>query len=148
MPYVTTQDGVSLYYEETGSGVPILFVHEFAGDYRAWEPQLRRFSRTHRCVTYSARGFLPSDVPEDTGAYSQDVAVRDAIAVLDALEIEKAHVVGLSMGGFTVLHLARLYADRLLSVLASAVGFGCDYERRHLFADEESKLADLFEREG
>src|SRR6266581_1969827 len=86
-------------------GEPLLFVHEFAGDHRSWEPQVRFFSAAYRCVTYAARGYPPSDVPTDPEAYSQDRAVADAIAVLDGLGIGRAHVVGLSMGGFTALHL-------------------------------------------
>ena len=101
MPAIVTDDGVTLHAEETGPGEPLLFVHEFAGDHRSWEPQLRFFSATYRCVTYAARGYPPSDVPTDPGAYSQERAVADAIAVLDGLKIRRAHVVGLSMGGFT-----------------------------------------------
>ena len=61
MPRISAADGVTLYYEEVGTGAPVVFVHEFAGDYRTWEPQLSYFSRAHRCVTFSARGYLPSD---------------------------------------------------------------------------------------
>ena len=68
MNFATTKEGVKLYFEETGSGTPIIFVHEFAGDHRSWEPQMRFFSRYFRCVTYSARGYLPSDVPSDPEA--------------------------------------------------------------------------------
>ena len=99
MPHITTDDGVRLYYEETGSGAPIVFVHEFADDVRGCEPQIRYFSRRYRCVAYNARGYPPSDVPEDPERYSQDRARDDIRAVLDALGIAKAHVVGLSMGG-------------------------------------------------
>ena len=63
MPFATTPDNVRLHYEEAGSGTPLLFVHEFAGDHRAWEPQMRYFARRYRCITYSARGYTPSDVP-------------------------------------------------------------------------------------
>ena len=90
MPHVTADDGVRLYYEEAGSGRPIVFVHEFAGDHRSWEPQLRHFSRTHRCIAFSARGYPPSDVPEDPEMYSQDRARDDVLAVLDGLGIEQA----------------------------------------------------------
>ena len=100
MPHLTTDDGVKLYYEDGGSGVPIVFVHEFAGDHRAWEPQVRFFVRRYRCITYNARGYPPSDVPADGERYSQDRARDDIRAVLDALKIDKAHIVGLSMGGF------------------------------------------------
>ena len=109
MPQLTTDDGVRLYYEETGSGTPIVFVHEFADDYRGYEGQMRYFGRRYRCVAYNARGYPPSDVPEDAARYSQDRARDDIRAVLDALEIDKAHVVGISMGGFAVLHFGLAY---------------------------------------
>src|SRR5215470_3212610 len=70
MPFATTSDNVRLYYEEAGSGTPILFIHEFAGDHRNWEPQMRYFARRHRCITYSCRGYTPSDIPSDPKAYS------------------------------------------------------------------------------
>src|SRR5205807_4178537 len=93
MAFAMTADGVRLFYEETGEGTPVLFIHEFAGDHRSWEPQVREFSRRYRCVAYNARGYPPSDVPDDPKAYSQDQAVADAVAVLDHLGVERAHVV-------------------------------------------------------
>ena len=112
MPTLTTDDGTSLYYEDTGTGTPVVFVHEFAGDSRSWEPQVRYLSRRYRCVTYCARGYPPSDVPDDSAAYSQDRARDDVLAVLDALAIERAHVVGLSMGGFATLHFGLAHPRR------------------------------------
>ncbi len=88
MPYATTDDGVRLYYEESGSGIPVIFVHEFAGDHRAWEAQMRHFARRYRAITYSARGYPPSDVPEDTAKYSQARATDDIAAALDHLKID------------------------------------------------------------
>src|SRR5690606_8036227 len=64
MAYATAGDGVRLYYEEAGGGTPIVFVHEFGGSYWSWEPQMGFFSRRHRCVTFAARGYAPSDIPE------------------------------------------------------------------------------------
>src|SRR3989304_4957086 len=101
MPSITTPDGVRLYYEDAGQGSAVGFVHEYAGDYRTWEPQMRHFSRSHRCVTFSQRGYLPSDVPEDPDSYSQYHFRDDVIAVMDALGIDKAHAVGHSMGAAT-----------------------------------------------
>ena len=98
MPTLTTDDGVKLHYEESGSGTPIVFVHEFAGDWRTWEPQLRHFSRRYRCIAYNARGYPPSDVPADVERYSQQRARDDILGVLDALGLRRAHVVGNSMG--------------------------------------------------
>src|SRR5688572_27776101 len=85
MPMLTTDDGVGLFYEEAGAGTPIVFVHEFAGDHRSWEPQVRHFSRRYRCIAYNARGYPPSQVPEDVERYSQPRARDDIRAVLDAL---------------------------------------------------------------
>src|SRR5207245_1429581 len=100
MPFVHTDDAVKLYYEEAGAGTPIVFVHKFAGDHRSWEPQMRHFSRRYRCIAYSARGYLPSDVPEVVDRYSQERVRDDIRAVLDGLRIERAHIVGCSMGAF------------------------------------------------
>src|SRR6266550_3506436 len=90
MPHLTTDDSVKLFYEETGAGAPIIFVHEFAGDSRSWEAQVRHFGRRYRCITYNARGYPPSDVPDDPEKYSQARARDDIKAVLDALGMAKA----------------------------------------------------------
>jgi pimeloyl-ACP methyl ester carboxylesterase len=124
MPTIASTDGTKLYYEEVGSGTPIVFVHEFAGDYRTWEPQLRHFARGHRCVTFSARGYPPSEVPNDPARYGQDVARGDVVALLDGLGIKKAHVVGHSMGAYTALHVGIRHPERCISVTAAGCGWG------------------------
>jgi pimeloyl-ACP methyl ester carboxylesterase len=124
MPKITTSDGTKLYYEETGVGTPVVFVHEFAGDYRTWEHQMRHFARSHRCVTYSQRGYPPSDVPADPVRYGQDIARADVIALMDALGIERAHVVGHSMGAYTALHVGMRHPQRCISVTAAGCGWG------------------------
>jgi pimeloyl-ACP methyl ester carboxylesterase len=148
MTQVTTDDGVRLHVEEAGAGTPILFVHEFAGDHRSWEPQVRAFSRRHRCITYAARGYPPSDVPPAPEAYSQDRAVADALAVLDALEVDRAHVVGLSMGGFCTLHLGLRHPQRARSLTVAACGYGAQPERREPFREECAAIAEAFRAEG
>ena len=145
MPHLTTDDGVKLYYEETGSGIAIVFVHEFAGDYRAWEPQVRFFSRRYRCITYNARGYPPSDVPEDGERYSQDRARDDIRAVLDALSLKTAHVVGLSKGGFATLHFGFTYPDRARSLVIGGCGYGAAPDKRAQFAEEAENAARKFE---
>jgi pimeloyl-ACP methyl ester carboxylesterase len=124
MPHVTSKDGTRLYYEEAGTGAPVVFVHEFAGDYRTWEPQMRHFARSHRCVTYSQRGYPPSDVPKDPDKYLQNVFRDDVIALMDALRIDQAHVVGHSMGAATSLHVGIHHPQRCISVTAAGCGFG------------------------
>ena len=124
MPKIKMADGTGLYYEEAGSGTPVVFVHEFAGDYRTWEAQMRHFTRSHRCVTYSQRGYPPSDVPSEPERYGQDVARADVIALMDALSIDKAHVVGHSMGAYTALHVGIRHPQRCISVTAAGCGWG------------------------
>jgi len=148
MPAIVTDDGVTLHVEETGGGEPLLFIHEFAGDHRSWEPQVRFFSAAYRCVTYAARGYPPSDVPTDPAAYSQTRAIADAIAVLDGLSIARANVVGLSMGGFTALHLAMAHADRVSSAVVAGVGYGAQPERADAFRAESMLTAAAFAAEG
>ncbi len=124
MPKITTADGIKLYYEEAGAGSPVVFIHEFAGDYRTWEAQMRHFARAHRCVTYSQRGYPPSDVPDDPARYGQEIARADAIALMDALGIERAHVVGHSMGAYTALNVGLRHPQRCSSVTAAGCGWG------------------------
>ena len=124
MATLKTDDGINLHYEEAGSGTPIVFVHEFAGDSRSWEPQLRHFSRRYRTVTYNARGYPPSDVPESFESYSQGRARDDIRCVLDGLGLAKAHVVGLSMGAFASLHFGMQYPARALSITVAGGGYG------------------------
>jgi len=148
MPYLSADDGVNLYYEEVGAGVPIVFVHEFAGDWRSWEHQLRYFGRRYRCVAFNARGFPPSDVPDNADSYSQDRARDDIKAVLDALKLDKAHIVGLSMGGFATLHFGFTYPDRALSLVVGGCGYGASPDKKAQFAEETEAAARRFEEIG
>lgn len=148
MAYVTTDDGVKLYYEETGSGLPIVFAHEFAGDVRSWEAQVRHFSRRYRCITYNARGYPPSEVPADGSSYSQQRARDDILAVLDGLDIERAHVVGLSMGAFATLHFGMAHSDRALSLVVAGCGYGAHPDQYETFQKEATALAGTIRDKG
>jgi pimeloyl-ACP methyl ester carboxylesterase len=148
MPHLTTDDGVRLYYEEIGSGTSTVFVHEFADDYRGYEGQLRCFGRRYRAIAYNARGYPPSDVPDDPARYSQQRACDDIRAVLDALGIDKAHIVGISMGGFATLHFGFAYPDRALSLVVAGCGYGAEPGKRQQFQDETAKTISLIEGQG
>ena len=124
MSFIKTDDNVKLFYESTGKGEPIIFVHEFAGDYRSWDPQINYLSRYYQCISFCARGYPPSEVPESESSYSQERAWRDILNVMDNLKIEKAHIVGLSMGGFATLHLGINAQDRVLSLVIAGCGYG------------------------
>ncbi len=148
MLHLTADDGTKLYYEETGVGLPIVFVHEFAGDHRSYEPQVRHFARRYRCITYNARGYPPSDVPAEPEAYSQDRARDDIRAVLDALGIDRAHIVGISMGGFATLHFGFAYPERARSLVIAGCGYGAEPGKRAQFAAEAETSAQRFETLG
>ena len=147
MSYAKAEDGTRLYCEEVGSGTPVIFIHEFAGDYRSWEPQMRFFTRFFRCIVYSARGFPPSDIPESPSQYSQTTARDDVIAVLDHFNIDRAHVVGLSMGGFAALHVGMSYPQRARSLVVAGCGYGADPDKKESFQQECETGAASFESE-
>ena len=148
MPYVTADDGTRLFYEAAGKGTPVIFVHEFAGDHRSYEPQVRHFSRRYRCVAFNARGYPPSEVPAEPAAYSQERARDDIRAVLDGLDIGRAHVVGVSMGGFAVLHFGFAYPGRARSLVVAGCGYGAEPDKRAQFAAEAEASAARFEALG
>ncbi|NVN87385.1 MAG: alpha/beta fold hydrolase [Rhodopseudomonas sp.] len=148
MPFATTPDHVKLYYEEAGSGTPILFLHEFAADYASWEPQLRYFSRGHRCITYSARGYTPSHVPDNDSDYSFEHMRDDALALLDHLQIPAAHLVGLSMGAYSALQVGLHAPSRVLSLTLAGCGSGFEAERLQAFRDKCRADAEEFDRGG
>jgi pimeloyl-ACP methyl ester carboxylesterase len=137
-------NGARIYYEEAGAGVPIVFVHEFAGDYRSWDDQIRHFSRGYRCITMSARGYPKSDCPDDVNLYGQSFFTADVIAVMDAAGVDKAHVVGLSMGGYATLMVGLEHPHRVRSLIPAGAGTGSNKAARAEFVKEYSAAADHF----
>ncbi len=148
MPLATMNDGTRLYYEATGSGYPLLFSHEFAGDYRSWEPQVRYFARRYRVITYNARGYPPSDVPADVGAYSQARAMHDVAQLLEALQVPQAHVIGLSMGGYATLHFGLAYPQMARSLVVAGCGYGSVAGDRQRFQQDTAQVAQRIECDG
>src|SRR6266436_5681986 len=140
MPFADVA-GVKLFYEETGEGAPLLFVHEFAGDYQSWHLQVRFFARRYRTIAYNARGYPPSDVPDKPEAYSQDRAADDILGVLDHLKISKAHICGLSMGGYAVLHFGLRHPQRALSLTVAGAGYGSVPGERERFRKDVDETA-------
>jgi len=148
MSFAKTSDGVRLFYETAGSGTPIIFVHEFGGSHWSWEPQLNFFARRHHCITFAARGYPPSDIPAPVEAYSQGRAADDIVDVLSAAGIDKAHVVGLSMGGFASLHAALRHPQRVLSVVAAGTGYGAEKAHEDYFKGVSERVANNFQERG
>jgi pimeloyl-ACP methyl ester carboxylesterase len=148
MPLAAMNDGTRLYYESTGSGLPLLFSHEYAGDYRSWEPQVRYFARRYRVIAYNARGYPPSDVPEDVGSYSQARAMHDIAQLLEALQVPQAHVVGLSMGGYATLHFGLNYPQMARSLVVAGCGYGSVAGDRQKFQQDSARVAQRIEGDG
>lgn len=147
MPF-TDSNGVQLYYEEAGSGFPVVFVHEFSHDLRSWEPQLRYFSRRYRCIAFNARGYPPSDVPASPAQYSQAIAADDIARVMRGLGIRKAHIVGCSMGGYATLHFGLCYARMARSLTVIGAGYGSDPDKRAQFLRDTQVMVRRFEELG
>jgi len=126
MPFAATRDNVRLHYEEAGHGTRSSSCTSVAGDWRAWEPQMRYFARRYRCVTFSFRGYHPSDVPPEPASYGYESFRDDVIAVMDHLKIDKAHICGLSMGGYATLCVGITYPQRALSLTMAGTGSGSE----------------------
>ncbi len=126
MPYFTADDGVRLWYDDTGhaNGHVIVFAHEFGGDPRSWNDQVTAFAPTSRCIRYAARGFAPSDVPQEKSSYGQDRSTRDLEQLADHLGLDGFHLVGCSMGSFTSLMFACQQPRRLASLTLCGVSSG------------------------
>jgi len=139
-------NGISVYYEITGNGFPLVFSHEFAGDYRSWEPQVRFFSRRYQVITYNHRGYPPSEVPTDPAAYSEDILVEDLYQLLHSLKISKAHIAGLSMGGGIALNFGLRYPEMCASLVVASCGVGST--NREQFKQQGKAIVERLEKEG
>ena len=123
MPRVTV-DGIGIEYREAGSGFPLVLAHEFGGSAESWAPQVQSLARRYRVITYDARGYPPSDVPDDPAAYSQEQAVEDLVQLLRHLGVEQAYVGGLSMGAATALHFGIRFPEMTRALILAGVGTG------------------------
>lgn len=139
-------NGVELYYEITGEGFPLVLSHEFAGDYKGWDPQVRFFSRRYQVITYNHRGYPPSGVPEEASAYSQDILVEDLHQFLHYLGIEQAFIGGLSMGANMALNFAIAHPEMTRALIL--VGAGAGTTDREDFESHLRELAKQLEVEG
>lgn len=148
MPFATTRDGLRLHFETAGKGAPLIFVHEFSGDARSWEAQMRFFSRRYRCIAFNARGYPPSDVPKAQAKYSWRIAVDDIADVLRHLRIRKAHVIGCSMGAYSALQFGMRYPAMATSVTLVGAGAGSDPATRNKFLQATEAHARLFDTLG
>lgn len=145
MPTVRAS-GVELYYEDTGRGTPIVWSHEFGGDLRSWEPQVRHFARRHRVVTYNHRGYPPSEVPKAAADYTQDLLVEDLRRLIEHAGLGPVHLAGCSMGANVARDLAIAHPGLVRSLIM--VGAGAGSVDRERFLEGQAATAAALEREG
>lgn len=148
MPYAAAKDGTRLYFEQCGKGTPLIFVHEFSGDYRSWEAQMRFFSRRYRCIAFNARGYPPSDVPTARTKYGYKISIDDVADVQRHLKFKKSHIVGCSMGAYTALSFGIYHAARAISVTTVGAGAGSDLSKRKEYLKSIEVSAQNFEKLG
>jgi 3-oxoadipate enol-lactonase len=144
VPYVTAGDGVQLAYQVWGrrDASPVLFVQGLGTDARGWALQRGAFGRRHRCIALDNRGTGRSERPP--GPYDLFRMADDAVRVLDAEGIERAHVVGASMGGVIAQILGVLHPERTRSLVLACTACRHHPWRRELFEE----WAELVERRG
>ena len=147
MPYIQSE-GARLYYEEAGSGTPIVFAHEFSGDLWSWEKQIQHFSRRYRCIAFNARGYPPSEVPQKLSHYSHQHAVDDVAVVMRHLGVGRAHIIGCSMGSRTTLDFGLTYPRMALSLTMIGIGSGGDPRNKAAFQRDAEARARLYEAGG
>jgi pimeloyl-ACP methyl ester carboxylesterase len=144
-----TRDGVELYYEVHGEGVPVLLTHGYSSSSHMWEGQVGPFSKRYQLITWDMRGHGKSDYPADQGAYSEEATVADMAGILDAVGAKTAVIGGLSLGGYMSLafHLVHPERTQALLIIDTGPGYKKD-EPRAGWNATAIKRAERLEAEG
>ena len=121
---VVTDDGVSLAVEETGTGAPFLMIHGFTGAKEDFSDHVERFAEHARVITFDHRGHGDSDDPPESEHYSLDRLAADAVAVADALGLERFRVLGYSMGGMVARRLVLEHPHRVEALVLMGTSSG------------------------
>ncbi|HEX5355816.1 MAG TPA: alpha/beta fold hydrolase [Aquabacterium sp.] len=119
MPFATAPDGTRLYYDSVGTGTPLLLISGQGFDHHMWDGVRDDFARHFQVIVYDHRGTGQSDKPEH-GTWSTQSFAQDAVSVLDAMGIQRAHAYGFSMGGRIAQWLGIDHPDRVLSLVLGA----------------------------
>jgi pimeloyl-ACP methyl ester carboxylesterase len=123
MPYLT-RDGIGIYYEDHGHGLPILFSHGFGASTGMWQGQVDALRDAYRLILWDMRGHGESDSPDDQALYSHQHTVEDMRALLDHLRIDRAVIAGHSLGGFMSLAFHVHYPQRVQGLILQGCGPG------------------------
>ena len=143
---VAPVNGVTLCYEETGAGEPLVWAHEYGGDLRSWEPQVRHFCRRYRVITYNHRGYSPSTIPRSASGYSEDLLVEDLHQLLRHLALGPVHLGGCSMGANVARDFAITHPEMTRSLIL--LGAGAGSVNREQVVQEWEAIAAGLERDG
>lgn len=115
-------NGISIYYEVQGKGVPLVMIQGFAGNYKAWFFQTRVFKKYYKVIVFDNRGIGKSGM---SGVpYTIKTMADDVIGLLDYLNIDKAHVLGLSLGGLVAQEVAISYPERVIKLILGSTFAG------------------------
>ena len=118
------RDGVTIYYEDHGSGDPVLLTHGYSATSQMWKGQVEALSGRYRIITWDMRGHGQTDSPADPALYSETSTVADMAAILDHLGIEKAVIGGLSLGGYMSMAFNVAHPDRVRALMFIDTGPG------------------------
>jgi len=141
--------GLRIWYEDQGRGPAVLLTHGYSATSRMWAPQVRGLAERFRLITWDLRGHGRSDSPDDPSAYSENRSVDDMSAILDACDVERAAIGGLSLGGYLSLafHLEHPMRVRALLLFDTGPGYRSEEGRRRWNALAEG-YARAFEERG
>ena len=135
---ITLGSGIGIAYDDVGTGIPVVFVHGFPHNRTLWAPQLGGLMDRARCIAPDLRGFGESEI---RGPYSMDQYADDVIAMLDALQVERAVIAGLSMGGYIAFAIWRRHRERVRALILADTRPGADTEEAKATRREMIALA-------
>lgn len=142
-------NGIGLYYEDHGSGLPVIFTHGFAGTTRSWDGQVPALSKNYRFITYDMRGHGQSDAPENLSQYTLDILLDDLYWLLRHLGVDQAVIGGLSLGGYLSIHFCLRHPDMTAAVIPMDCGPGYRTpEKAKQWNDRTLARAALLETQG
>ena len=148
MAFITRQ-GVKIYYEDHGSGDPVLLTHGYSATSRMWLGQVHSWSEQYRVITWDMRGHGQSDSPDDPALYSEEHTVDDMAAILDECGVQRAVIGGLSLGGYMSLAFNLKYVSRVRAMMLFDTGPGYKNDvAREGWNENARRRAAVFEDRG
>ena len=148
MPYLD-REGIRIYYEENGAGPAVMLSHGYGASARMWRGQTEALADRYHVIAWDMRGHDRSDSPDDPARYTHEATVADMAAILDACQVERAVIGGLSLGGYMSLLFNLAHPNRVIALMLFDTGPG--YKRdepRNEWNRMANARADVLERDG